>query len=450
MRRKSSHRYSFLLIPIIYLIDSSLIYLFYKNFKFERPVLAFLFMLLVWFFISFFTKFYKVYRNTRPADIISKSIHQVVVYNLSVISFLHIIEYELPDKTLLRYFLIFNIALFLIKFLIYALLKIYRAKGGNIRRYIIIGYNNETKKFKEILDKRVDYGYVFDKFFSNTGHSEVYGDIEAAKKYVKENYVDVIFCSLNECSDEQIKDLIDFIDDNFIKIKFIPDNKKILGKRLKLDYFEYYPVLSLNRSPLDEPINKISKRSFDIIFSLLVMIFVLSWLIPILGILIKLESKGPVFFKQIRNGINYSPFSCYKLRSMRPNHQADTKQVTKDDDRITKVGKFIRKTSLDELPQFINVFLGDMSVVGPRPHMVKENEKFLKRVSKFMGRHYVKPGITGLAQVKGYRGEVVTDNDINNRLKYDLHYIENWSLWLDIKIIAFTVINVIKGEEKAY
>jgi putative colanic acid biosynthesis UDP-glucose lipid carrier transferase len=135
---------------------------------------------------------------------------------------------------------------------------------------------------------------------------------------------------------------------------------------------------------------------------------------------------------------------------MRPNDQAHSKQVSKGDNRITKIGKFIRKTSIDELPQFINVLKGEMSVVGPRPHMIKENERFLARVDKFMGRHYVKPGITGLAQVKGYRGEIITDYDIQNRLKYDLHYIENWSFWLDIKIILFTVLDVIKGDEKAY
>ena len=235
-----------------------------------------------------------------------------------------------------------------------------------------------------------------------------------------------------------------------MSVKFIPDNKEILGKQLNIDYFEYFPILSLNKSPLDKPVNKVIKRLFDLVFSSCIIVCFLSWLTPIIGFLIKLESKGPVFFKQKRNGINYELFNCYKYRSMRPNNLADIKQVTKNDSRITRVGKFLRKTSIDELPQFINVFKGEMSVVGPRPHMIKENERFLKRIDKFMGRHYIKPGITGLAQVKGYRGEVKTDDDIINRVKYDLFYIENWSLWLDIKIILFTIFNVFKGDENAY
>jgi putative colanic acid biosynthesis UDP-glucose lipid carrier transferase len=176
----------------------------------------------------------------------------------------------------------------------------------------------------------------------------------------------------------------------------------------------------------------------------------LSWLTPILALLIKLESKGPIFFKQSRNGFNYKEFECYKFRSMTPNKDAHLYQATRDDQRITKIGKFIRKTSIDELPQFFNVLFGDMSVVGPRPHMVSHTNMYAKRIDKFMVRHFVKPGITGLAQTSGFRGEVETDKDIIGRVKYDIFYIENWSLLLDIKIIFQTAMNAIRGEEKAY
>ncbi len=450
MMHKSTHRYSFLILPLIYLLDSILIYLFVRNFHFEQPYWFFISLTALWFFISYFTKFYEVYRNSKPAEIISKTIKQVLIFDLSVVTIFHFLSIQFPHRTLLKYLLLLNIFLLLFKLLIYVLLKYYRAKGGNRRLYLIVGYNDETKKFKHILDQRVDYGYVFDSFFGKGEDKDIKGDFTHLKNYLKNNPVDVIFCSLKECSDEQIKSIINLADDHFITVKFIPDNKEILGKALKIDYFEFFPVLSLTKSPLDKPVNQILKRFFDIVFSFLIIVFVLSWLIPLLGILIKLESKGPVLFKQKRNGINYEPFYCYKFRSMRPNHLADSKQVSKGDSRITKVGAILRKTSIDELPQFLNVFKGEMSVVGPRPHMVKENERFLKRIDKFMGRHYVKPGITGLAQVKGYRGEVKTDEDIINRLKYDLFYIENWSLWLDFKIVLFTILNVIKGEDKAY
>jgi len=192
------------------------------------------------------------------------------------------------------------------------------------------------------------------------------------------------------------------------------------------------------------------KRVFDIIFSSSVIIFILSWLTPLVAILIKLESKGPVFFKQARNGFNYKEFYCYKFRSMTPNSEANFYQATRGDQRITNIGKFIRKTSIDELPQFFNVLFGDMSVVGPRPHMVSHTDMYAKRIDKFMVRHFVKPGITGLAQISGYRGEVETDKDIIGRVKFDIFYIENWSLLLDLKIIFKTAINAVKGEEKAY
>jgi len=169
-----------------------------------------------------------------------------------------------------------------------------------------------------------------------------------------------------------------------------------------------------------------------------------------MAIIIKIESTGPIFFKQKRNGLNYLAFDCFKFRSMRPNVMSDEKQVEKNDPRITKAGAFMRKTSIDELPQFFNVLLGDMSVVGPRPHMIQETERFAKKVDKFMVRHFIKPGITGLAQTNGYRGEVETQKDIINRVKYDIFYIENWSLLLDLKIVVMTVYNVIRGEDKAY
>jgi len=253
-----------------------------------------------------------------------------------------------------------------------------------------------------------------------------------------------------ELSNKQIEKLADFADNNLRELKFIPDNKEIYTKRLKYEYYDYIPILSFRSIPIQVPISKITKRVFDILFASAIIIFILSWLTPIIAILIKLESKGPVFFKQSRNGFNYTEFDCYKFRSMTPNDDANSQQATKGDMRITKMGAFIRKTSIDELPQFYNVLFGDMSVVGPRPHMVVHTNMYARKVNKFMVRHFVKPGITGLAQVSGMRGEIEEDKDIINRVKYDIFYIENWSLLLDLKIIIQTFLNAVKGEEKAY
>jgi putative colanic acid biosynthesis UDP-glucose lipid carrier transferase len=262
--------------------------------------------------------------------------------------------------------------------------------------------------------------------------------------------VDEIYCSLSELTEKQIADFIHYADNNLIVLKLLPDTKDFYTTKMEVEYYDYIPILSLREIPLQEPIYKFLKRVFDIIFSSFVIVFILSWLTPLVAILIKLESKGPVFFKQARNGFNYKEFYCYKFRSMTPNSEANFYQATRGDQRITNIGKFIRKTSIDELPQFFNVLFGDMSVVGPRPHMVSHTDMYAKRIDKFMVRHFVKPGITGLAQISGYRGEVETDKDIIGRVKFDIFYIENWSLLLDIKIILQTIRIAIKGDEKAY
>ena len=258
-----------------------------------------------------------------------------------------------------------------------------------------------------------------------------------------------MYCSLNEITNDQLADLVEFADENNKEIKFIPDTKEIFTKNLQVDYYEMFPVLSLQKTVLHEPTTKIFKRAFDILFAMLVIILLLSWLVPLLAILIKIESKGPVFFKQGRPGIDEEEFQCYKFRSMRVNGTTE-KEASKNDPRVTRIGKFIRKTSLDEMPQFLNVLFGDMSVVGPRPHLWSQNKLYGSKIKKYMVRHYVKPGITGLAQIKGFRGEIETDEDMISRIKYDVFYIENWSLILDLKIIVQTVVNIFKGEEKAY
>ena len=265
-----------------------------------------------------------------------------------------------------------------------------------------------------------------------------------------ENKTDEIYCATADLSDKQIRDIINFADNNLKTLKFIPDDKQILAGNVKFEYYDYIPVISSRNILQDETMNRTTKRVFDILFSLIIILGLLSWFIPLMAIIIKLNSKGPVFFIQKRNGLNYKEFDCFKFRSMEYSDQMDTDLALKNDIKITKVGQFIRKTSIDELPQFFNVLMGDMSVVGPRPHPVSHNDKYILMADKFMARHFVKPGITGLAQTKGYRGEVETDEDIINRVKYDIFYMENWSILLDIEIIFKTIYNTLKGDKKAF
>ncbi|MFT4095304.1 MAG: exopolysaccharide biosynthesis polyprenyl glycosylphosphotransferase [Niabella sp.] len=259
-----------------------------------------------------------------------------------------------------------------------------------------------------------------------------------------------IYCCMFAFDREEVKQLLTTSEKYMIRVRFLPTIGNLLQMPLSVNYIGKIPVLSPRREPLLSEYNYILKRSFDIIFSSFVIVFVLSWLYPLIGLLIKSESRGPVLFKQKRSGMDNKPFMCYKFRSMVVNQHSDSVQATKTDARITRIGAFLRRTSLDELPQFFNVLKGEMSVVGPRPHMLSHTEQYRKQVDSFMVRQYVKPGITGLAQVSGYRGETREVEMMEKRVKSDIKYLQNWSFMLDMKIIFLTVWNVFKGEQNAY
>ena len=217
-----------------------------------------------------------------------------------------------------------------------------------------------------------------------------------------------------------------------------------------IDYLKEIPIISVRREPLEDWGNRISKRIFDVIVSLFAVVFILSWLIPIISLLVFLESGGPVFFIQLRTGKNNRSFPCLKFRSMQQNKMANTEQASRNDTRVTRIGRFLRRTSLDEMPQFINVLKGDMSIAGPRPHMLKHTDEYSKLIGQYMVRQFVKPGITGWAQVNGFRGETKNVLQMQRRVEHDLWYLENWNLFLDIKIFFMTIVNVVRGERNAF
>ncbi len=455
MTAAQTGRYSKYIRPISILLDLLVINAFCPFFFRELNLnwgYYIFFQTVAWLLTAFFIKFYSVYRFTTPVEIFSKLVKQSVIFLLLVIAFFPFSKDSIFSGSAIALFMTSAIAVIsVIKILLFYYLKKYRIiTGSNFRNAIIIGYTTEAIRLKELFDVRNDYGYRFMGYFSDKKTNEnIKGRVAEIKSYVMENKVDEIYCSLNEISNEQLKDLVDFADENNKTIKFIPDSKEIFSKNLKIDYYEFFPVLSLQKTMLHEPITKTFKRTFDILFSVFVIFGLLSWLAPILALLIKLESRGPVFFKQGRPGIDEKEFFCYKFRSMRINKTTE-QEASKNDPRVTRIGKFMRKTSLDEMPQFLNVLMGDMSVVGPRPHLWSQNKLYGSKIKKYMVRHYVKPGITGLAQVRGFRGEIETDDDMINRIKFDVFYIENWSLLLDLKIILQTIINIFRGEEKAY
>ncbi|WNM19679.1 undecaprenyl-phosphate glucose phosphotransferase [Flavobacterium capsici] len=448
---KKTGRYSGYIRPFSYAIDLIILNLFaWLILPYNFQLISFhLFVSLAWIIIATNIGFYEVYRYTKVSEIFSKIIKQYFLF--FIVSFAYVGYFEkLSDTSKLVQFVTYS--LFLISFaklFIYYFLRKYRVVfGGNFRRVVIVGNGKSVDQLKTFFNDNPDYGYKLINVFDLVQNKKK--QIEECLDFVMKQKIDEIYCALSDLNNTEVNKFIDFTDNNLKILKFLPDNKELFSRNLIYDYYDYIPIISIRNVPLDEVPNKIIKRIFDIIFSLLIIVGLLSWLTPILAILIRLESKGPIFFKQKRNGLNYDEFYCYKFRSMRLNKIADLYQVSKNDPRITKIGKFIRKTSIDELPQFFNVLLGDMSVVGPRPHMVSHTEMYARRIDKFMVRHFIKPGITGLAQTKGFRGEVETDKDIIFRVKYDIFYLENWSLFLDLKIIFITIINAIKGEDKAY
>lgn len=444
-------RYSGYLRPISYLIDLSIIngigflYLLPN----QDPLIFSVFISIGWVLLSVYSKFYEVYRYTRPVNILSLIVKQLVLFTLYVFAFSGLYhELNIYPRPIVKYTLLCFFIITILKFTVYYLLQKYRVSfGGNYRSTVILGLNKKTQALESFFNKNPEYGYLHKKTYSFKSKEQ---SLNECFEFILNEKIDEIYCSISELTNSQIADIVDFADNNLKILKFIPDSKEIYSKKLRYEYYDYIPILTLRNIPLEDSANTIVKRIFDILFSSIVIVFILSWLTPIIAIFIKLESKGPVFFKQSRNGFNYKEFDCYKFRSMTPNKTAHLHQATRGDQRVTKVGRFIRKTSIDELPQFFNVLFGDMSVVGPRPHMVSHTNMYAKKIDKFMVRHFVKPGITGLAQVSGFRGEVESDKDIIGRVKYDIFYIENWSILLDLKIIVQTFVNAVKGEDKAY
>ena len=412
-----------------------------------------LYIISFWIISSFFTGFYKIYRHTNWFRIFTLLFSQFTVFILGYFTYFGLFKEGEIIHNQANLLGAIIVCVSIVKLAGYFSLKKYRTFGLNYRKVIVIGNDNSSTKIATLFKKKKNLGYQFFGFFSDkkTNAKDYVGKIKEAKKYILENEIDEIYCSLTELDNETIKEFMKFGGLHNLTIKLIPNANELYSKNLNIEFYNNTSlILNVKKLPFEINSNRTVKRIFDFFFSLFVICFIMSWLYPLLWILIKLESKGPVIFKQPREGIHGKEFLCYKFRSMKVNELADKIHATKNDVRITKIGAFIRKTSLDELPQFFNVLKGDMSVVGPRPHLESLSIEYQKDVDDYLKRHAVKPGITGLAQVSGYRGEIKKKSDIKNRVRLDIFYIENWSFLLDIKIIFQTVFSVFNGDEKAY
>jgi len=371
--------------------------------------------------------------------------------------FLFIFLYHFPFSRVFILLVVgaFAVLLFINRILFNILIFFLRGTFRLQKNVVVVGDNELSKRlvryFKE-ESKFVHVAGVFEDKERASGNptTPISGGIQDIMPFVLKNKVTEIYSTLAPEHFPDLYELAKQAENQFVHFRFVPDYKIFVNRNIYVDFIDNIPVLSLRNEPLEDTGNRIKKRLFDIAFSSLVILFLLSWLIPIMAILIKLSSKGPVFFTQMRSGKSNQPFLCIKFRSLRMNDDANKKQVTRNDDRVTKIGRFMRKTNLDELPQFFNVFMGDMSVVGPRPHMLKHTEDFANIYKQYMIRHFVKPGVTGWAQVNGFRGEITDNLFLQKRIEHDIWYMENWTLLLDMKIILMTAFLSVKGDKNAF
>jgi len=330
----------------------------------------------------------------------------------------------------------------LAELLVRKIIRWYREQIGMTNRLAFLGTETGIEEL----------AYYFSHIEAETDEREVvkvdHAGVDMVAKVLRlhaEKPINELFVSLSLVNNVQLQELNTACENNLIRIRLVVDFPKLVNKPLEIINYDSIPVINVPITPLDDPGNKMIKRIFDVVFSLLVTMFLLSWLFPILALLIKFTSRGPIIFTQLRTGADNREFPCLKFRTMYVNENAHSEQATQNDPRITPIGRFLRKTSLDEFPQFINVLRGEMSVVGPRPHMLKHTEEYAQLVGSFMQRHAIRPGVTGLAQVKGYRGEITNYERLSNRVKYDRFYVENWSLMFDVRIVIRTVLAVFKS-----
>lgn len=333
--------------------------------------------------------------------------------------------------------------------------KMFRRSGRNLHTTVLIGDGDNMVELYHTLND-LTYGYrvlgiFYDEKDSNYPEGIPFkGPVNQLFEWLSHNTVHELYCGLPSSRKDDILAIMNYCENNLIRFYSVPHVRNYIKRQLQLELLGEVPVLSIRTEPLQNPVNRLAKRLFDLTFSSLFLLTIFPFIYLIVGLIIKITSPGPIFFKQERNGENGKIFKCYKFRSMKVNALSDSLQATKNDPRKTKFGNFLRKSNLDELPQFINVFKGEMSIVGPRPHMLKHTEEYSQLINKYMMRHLVKPGITGWAQVTGYRGETKELSQMEGRVRRDLWYIENWTFLLDIRIMIKTVTNMFRGEKNAY
>lgn len=410
----------------------------------------------VWYFYTNLSGFYNDFFTRRFSTQFFNIVKNSVVQVLITIAFIFFVKEDLFTRNFIVYLGVFLTAAISVRTIIFKKsLKQLHKKGISVRNLIIVGSGETGKSFKKTICDVPEFGYKFIGFVDDEKTDKQYlGEISELDRILKTNQIDDVVITLPEEESSQLDDIIRICNINAVKVHLIPDYFRFLSNRFTVNSIGSFPVITARDEPLEEASRRFIKRTFDIFFSLFVIVFLFTWLFPLIALLIKLSSKGPVLYLQERVGVKDKRFKCYKFRTMKAeNRKVEFQPVTEDDPRVTKIGKFLRRTNIDELPQFFNVLKGEMSVVGPRPHTIPFHNKYSEYFEAIKLRHNVKPGITGWAQVHGLRGDVPDEQENRmrtlQRIKYDLWYIENWSFKLDIQIIMMTIWQMITGKTNA-
>lgn len=419
---------------------------------YERYVQLVIFLNLVWLLITQVLNSYNIKRTASISSVLGRLFNVFLIHVFALTSFIVIVkggEYY-SREFLLYFYSIFIVAIFGWRYGFLNTIRYYRVKGFNYRRVLLVGHGQAIQSFYSEINNHPEYGLRFMGYFTDTDERTIpyNGKVNDLYEFALENDIDEIYCSFVS-NDQRISEIAKFADQNLIRFRLLPNIGIKLSKNIEIEFFGDTPVFVNRKEPLELFHNRVLKRLFDIVFSSIIILVFFPILIPVLAIAIKLESKGSVFFKQSRTGLKSDSFICYKFRSMQLNSESDLRQAREGDERITKVGRFLRQHNLDELPQFFNVLIGQMSVVGPRPHMLAHTEQYSELIDAFMVRHLIKPGITGLSQIRGLRGETADLKLMEERVKVDVYYLENWSFFLDVKIVAITLYRTFVGDSKA-
>ncbi len=441
-----------ILFPIIFVLCEVIIISFssslmhYLTFSTWSPYNTLI--VLFWSITVIYTKSYNLGRGVPYLNTIRLALKSIfILFSVVAIGNLFVSYYPFSIKSIFFALSIFTFSILTFRILTHFILDSYRSYGGNITNVAIFGHDKMGKNFFKTIKQNPHLGYRSNGIFSYKDKKNKINDVPNLGSFdtFYNNYKQFqeIFISTKIPFTHQ-KELIDFCDKKFIPVKLLPELVNYEFKNFFIKKLYNVPVIDVNLLPLDLWYNQLLKRVFDIIFSILVIIFFVSWMYMIFGLIIKLHSRGPIIFTQRRHGIGGKVFNCFKFRTMIQNSEEDTKFADNNDARLTKFGKFLRISALDEMPQFINVLIGDMSVIGPRPHPIKLNDQFSNKVDKFSKRHQFKPGITGLAQTRGYRGKIYGFYDMSSRVKLDRYYFKNWSIFFDLKICFKTVLGILK------